>query len=78
MLWGYYPWLIHALALRLDWCLVLPTPIVEEGMHLTLSQKSAYRTHLPAINAIIKRLQEDGTIERWREEFTKMAAPEAK
>jgi polar amino acid transport system substrate-binding protein len=76
MLWGYYPWLAHARALNTpDWCLPQPIPIAQEGMHLTLSRKSHYRTHLPAMNAIIKRFQQDGTLERWREEFTKMAIP---
>ncbi len=70
MLWGYYPWLIHAHPLNATtWCEILPNPIVEEGMHLTFSKKSSSRTLLPQVNEIIKRLQENGTIKMWRNQL---------
>ncbi len=70
ILWGYYPWFINAQSLGATvWCKALPNPIVEEGMHLTFSKKGNFKELLPAINKIIDRLQNDGSINRWREQF---------
>jgi polar amino acid transport system substrate-binding protein len=70
MLWGYYPWQIAVKELETpDWCTALPTPLITEGMHITFSKKSKLQKRVPEFNRIIKRLQEDGSIDAWRNEF---------
>ena len=69
VLWGYYPWYFNVRTLggETSWYTMYKPPIATEGMHITLSKKSSYRNLIPAMNQIIQRLQQDGTIDLWRE-----------
>lgn len=76
MLWGFYPWQIATKNLDTpEWCVALPTPLLTEGMYITFSKKSALQEPVPQFNAIIKRLQEDGTINEWLREFSQGDQP---
>jgi len=70
IIWGDYPWYFNAHILGAsDWCGPLAEPIAKEGMALAFSQKSQFRDRLPEVNKIIERLQQDGTIVRWKNHF---------
>lgn len=70
ILWGYYPWYINAFDTKaLDWCVALPTPVAEEGMHVTFSKKSDLSHLVEKFNSLIRKLQQNGTINRWSEKF---------
>lgn len=70
ILWGYYPWYLNAKDNNaLEWCIPLEPAILTEGMYMAFSRKSSYCHLIPEINKIIVRLQNNGTIDRWREQF---------
>lgn len=67
MLRGLYTWEIAAKK-RNDrqWCQTQHPPLTTEGMYITFSKKSDLQALTPQLNRIIKRLQEDGSLEQWR------------
>ncbi|MCP4105164.1 MAG: transporter substrate-binding domain-containing protein [Desulfobacteraceae bacterium] len=48
---------------------VLSNPIVEENFYMTFSKKSEFRHLLPKANKIIKRLKNEGAVEKWIEKY---------
>lgn len=70
ILWGDFAWRLNANVNGADkWCVALPTPINTVGMYLTFSKQSNFQDKLPEINRIITRLQQNGTIKRWSDQF---------
>lgn len=70
ILWGHFTWKLNARVNGADkWCVALQTPINTVGMYLTFSKQSNFKDKIPEINQIIARLQQNGTMKRWQNQF---------